>query len=148
MTSNDQATRDQLVIPGLESVLGKGLPPKLQFDAPGQVRSLTVTDAKPVRDTDFKTGKPLDWPSGDPKMILVLIGDDDEGRQSCYFVSGKRATEAFKNAQVQAGVYGVARGDVWTITRGPDEELPKVKGERETKFANTWSMTVVPAGVG
>jgi hypothetical protein len=147
MADQVQPSRDQLQIPGLESVLGSGLPPKLKFEAPGEVKSLRITDARPMRDTDFDTGKPLDWPSGQPKMVLVLIGDDDDGASWHFWVKGRRASDAFREAQAVAGVTGVARGDVVTITRGPDEELPPKKKGAKPVFANTWSMTIVPAGV-
>ena len=147
MSATPEVTRDQLVIPGLESVLGKQLPPKLKFEAPGVTHSLTVTDARPIQDTDFKSGEPLTWPSGDPKMVLVLLGDDDDGRFSSHWVSGKRAADAMRLAFAKAGVTGVARGDVWTITRGDDEEVPPKKEGGKPEYANTWVYTVVPAGV-
>lgn len=147
MADSETPTRDQLVIPGLESVLGKGLPPKLKFEQPGEVHSLTITDARTIQDTDFSDGHALFWPSGDPKMVLVLIGEDEQGAAWSHWVAGVRANDAMRKAFAAAGVYGVARGDLWTITRGPDEELPLRKGEKKAKFANTWEYSIVPAGV-
>lgn len=139
--------RDQLVIPGLEDVLGRQFPPKLKFEAPGQVHTLRIYGARSVQDTEYRTGKLKFWPSGDPQMVLVLIGTDGDDNPACFWVSGKRASDALRAAFSAAEVYGVAVGDVWTITRGPDEELPLLKGEKEPKFANTWEMSLIPAGV-
>lgn len=147
MAEQTQATRDQLMIPGLESVLGLNLPPKLKFEGPGVVHSITVESARPVRDTDYNSGEPLNWPSGDPKYVLVLIGEDEDGRYICHWVNGKRAADAMRLAFARAGVTGVAVGDVWTITRGQDEQVPARRKGGDPKDAFTWEYTVVPAGV-
>jgi len=145
--SKEQAVgRDQLVIEGLDDVLGLQLPPGLDFEAPGVTHTLTITDAQPVRDRDYKTNEPLSWPSGDPKMVLVLIGIDDTGERASFWVRGRYATAARKLAYMAAEVRGVAKGDVLTITRIQDIEIPGEKKGQESVFANGWEMSVVPAG--
>lgn len=147
MSEETTAGRDELVIPGLETVLGLQLPEGLKFEAPGVTHTLTITNAQPVRDRDFKTNDLLSWPSGDPKMVLVEIGIDENGEPASFWVRGRYATEARKKAYMAAGVRGVARGDVQTITRVADIEIPGEKKGQESVFANGWEMSVVPAGV-
>jgi|SRR5882757_2488138 len=146
MTQEQVAGRDELVIPGLDDVLGLQLPPGLDFEAPGVTHTLTITDAQPVRDRDYKTNEPLSWPSGDPKMVLVEIGIDENGAPASFWVRGRYATAARKMAYIAAGVRGVARGDVQTITRVADIEIPGEKKGQESVFANGWEISVVPAG--
>src|SRR5882762_5324341 len=146
MSEEPTAGRDQLVIEGLDDVLGLQLPPGLDFEAPGVTHTLTITDAQPVRDRDFKTNEPLSWPSGDPKMVLVEIGTDENGERASFWVRGRYATAARKMAYVKAGVRGIAKGDVQTITRVDDIEIPGEKKGQESVFANGWEMSVVPAG--
>lgn len=148
MSEEQAGGREQLVIPGLETVLGLQLPPGLKFEVIGETHTLTITNAQPVRDRDFKTNDLLSWPSGDPKMVLVLIGDAEDGVPASFWVRGRYATEARKKAYVAAGVRGVARGDVLTITRIQDIEIPGERKGQESVFANGWEMSVVPAATG
>src|SRR5882762_10149918 len=140
MSEEPTAGRDQLVIEGLDDVLGLQLPPGLDFEAPGETHVLTVTDAQSIRDRDFKTQEPLSWPSGDPKMVLVLIGTDETGERESFWVRGRYATAARKLAYMKAEVRGVARGDVLTIIRIQDIEIPGEKKGQESVFANGWEM--------
>lgn len=146
MEQDQVVGRDELVIPGLETVLGLQLPAGLKFEVIGETHTLTVTDAQPVRDRDFKTNDLLSWPSGDPKMVLVLIGNQEDGEPASFWVRGRYAAEARKKAYMAAGVRGVARGDVLTITRVQDIEIPGEKKGQESVFANGWEMSVIPAG--
>ena len=147
MSTEEATGRDELIIPGLESVLGLQLPPALAFEHPGVTHTLTVTDAQPVRDRDFDSGELLSWPSGDAKMVLVLIGTAEDGLPASYWVRGKRANDARRQAYTAAGAKGIAVGDVLTITRTADIEIPPDKPKGKSVFANGWDMSVVPAGV-
>jgi hypothetical protein len=147
VTAQPQVDRDQLVIPGLESVIGRSFPPALKFDAPGVTHTLTVADADTVQDTDYKTKQPLTWPSGDPKMLLVLIGADEDGQDASLWVRGRRMTEAFREARKAVGVRNVAVGDVVTVVRGEDEILKDAPKAKDVEYATTWEFNVVPAGV-
>ena len=110
-------------------------------------RSLRVTDAQPVRDRDFDSGELLSWPSGDAKMVLVLIGTAEDELPASYWVRGRRANDARRQAYTTAGAKGIAVGDVLTITRTGDIEIPPEKKGGKSVFANGWDMSVVPAGV-
>src|SRR6266581_1436274 len=127
MSTEEATGRDELIIPGLESVLGLQLPPALAFEHPGVTHALTVTDAK---------------------MVLVLIGTEENGAPASYWVRGKRANDARRQAYTAAGAKGIAVGDVLTITRTADIEIPAEKKGGKSVFANGWDMSVIPAGVG
>ncbi len=147
MSTEEATGRDELIIPGLESVLGLQLPPALAFEHPGVTHTLTITDAQPVRDRDFDSGELLSWPSGDAKMVLVLIGTAEDELPASYWVRGRRANDARRQAYTTAGAKGIAVGDVLTITRTGDIEIPPEKKGGKSVFANGWDMSVVPAGV-
>ena len=108
MSTEEATGRDELIIPGLESVLGLQLPPALAFEHPGVTHTLTVTDAQPVRDRDFDSGELLSWPSGDAKMVLVLIGVEENGAPASYWVRGRRANDA-RRAASSSMACGVTR---------------------------------------
>jgi hypothetical protein len=142
-----EPARNDLLIDGLGEVLGNQFPEGLTFEAPGITHTLTVTDGRPVQDRDFDDGHLLTWSNGDPKMILVVIGRDEDGKRASWWVRGSRATRAFKRAYIEAEATGLARGDVLDITRGQDEEIPSDKKGGKSTFANTWDVKVTPAGM-
>jgi hypothetical protein len=147
MAQTEQADRDQLAIPGLRGVLGRSFPPAIKWETIGEVHTLTITDAEAVQDRDFKSGDPLEWEEGRPRMIAVLIGTDENGDKSSVWVRGRYMTKAYRDAMRAAEVRNVARGDVVTITRLQDEELPPTKPKQKPVFAYTWQINIVPVGV-
>ena len=133
-------------LPGQEAVLGNLYPPALTWTAPGDVHVIEVAGIGVVQDQDFDTGERLNWPSGEPKMVMVVYGPADDGPVGSWWVRGRRATDAMRKACKAVNITGVALGDLVVIARGPDEEVPPKSGKGKTLFANTWDVTVKPAG--
>ncbi len=83
--------------------------------------------------TDLTTGDPKTWPSGDPKMQLIValqtsyrdpaIADDD-GIRSVY-IKGKSLTEAVRDAVKKSGAGGLETGGTLTVTYVADGEVTK-----------------------
>jgi hypothetical protein len=147
MAQTEQASRDQLAIPGLEGVLGRTFPPSLKWDTIGQAHTLTVADGELVQDRDFDSGEPLEWEPGRPKMIAVLIGTDENGADASVWIRGRYLTKAYRDAMRAVEVRNVAKGDVVTITRTQDIEIPGTKPKQKPVFANGWECNIVPVGV-
>lgn len=109
--------------------------PTVKFDTPGVTVTGRIVDRKVNQQTDFKTGELLTWPSGDPRMQLIVTlqtdqrdpsVDDDDGRRR-LFVKGKRLTEAVRDAVKAAGVKKLEDGGTLTVTYVRDG-VPENKG--------------------
>ena len=140
------ATAPRQELPGQERVLGNMFPASLLWTAPGDVHVIEVAGVGVVQDQDFDTQTPLTWPSGDPKMVMVVYGPADDGPPGSWWTRGRRATKALRDALKAVNITGLAAGDIVIIARGPDEEIPPKNGKGKTMFANTWDVTVKPAG--
>lgn len=74
-----------------------------------------------VQQKDFETKEPVVWPSGDPKMQVVLTIDtgksngDDDGLRKLY-LSSRKQLEALGRAVAQAGVAEPAVGGEFKMT--------------------------------
>ena len=106
-----------------ESFLMGGGAASARFDQPGDTITGTISEAPEVRQqTDIATGEPVFWPSGDPKMQLVVTlqttlrdeGDDDGKRR--IYVKGKSLTEAIREAVKKTGARGLEVGGTLTVT--------------------------------
>lgn len=94
-----------------------------KFEAPGDTISGTIAEAPEVRQqTDIATGDPTFWPSGDPKMQLVVTlqtnlkdDADDDGKRRIY-VKGKSLTEAVREAVKKTGARGLETGGTLSVT--------------------------------
>jgi hypothetical protein len=94
-----------------------------RFDTPGDTVTGTICEAPEVRQqTDISTGQPVHWPSGDPKMQLIVTlqttlrdDADDDGKRRIY-VKGKSLTEAVREAVRQTGAKGLELGGTLTVT--------------------------------
>jgi hypothetical protein len=94
-----------------------------RFDQPGDTVTGTIADPPEVRQqTDIKTGDPVFWPSGDPKMQLLVTlqttlkdDPDDDGKRRVY-VKGKSLTDAVREAVRAAGAKGLEVGGTLTVT--------------------------------
>jgi hypothetical protein len=94
-----------------------------RFDNPGDTITGTICEAPEVRQqTDISTGQPVHWPSGDPKMQLIVTlqttlrdDPDDDGKRRIY-VKGKSLTEAVREAVRQTGAKGLEIGGTLTVT--------------------------------
>lgn len=79
--------------------------PSVKFEAEGDVRRILIEDITKQQETDFDTGEPVFWPSGDPKYQYVVTGRVD-GEESRLFVKGYMVDalkDALRKADVKAG---------------------------------------------
>jgi hypothetical protein len=94
-----------------------------RFDNPGDTVTGSICEPPEVRQqTDISTGQPVHWPSGDPKMQLIVTlqttlkeDADDDGKRRIY-VKGKSLTEAVREAVRQTGAKGLEIGGTLTVT--------------------------------
>jgi hypothetical protein len=94
-----------------------------KFEEYGDTVTGTICEAPEVRQqTDISTGQPVHWPSGDPKMQLIVTlqttlrdDPDDDGKRRVY-VKGKSLTEAVREAVRQTGAKGLELGGTLTVT--------------------------------
>jgi hypothetical protein len=94
-----------------------------KFETVGDSISGTIAESPEVRQqTDIATNEPVFWPSGDPKMQLIVTlqtkereGVDDDGKRRVY-VKGKSLTEAVREAVKQTGAKGLEVGGSLTVT--------------------------------
>src|SRR4030095_4194710 len=66
-----------------------------EFANIGDTVTGTITEMKKQQQTDFQSGAPAVWPSGEPKMMLRITlqtelqdSEDDEGLRSVYLRGG------------------------------------------------------------
>lgn len=106
-----------------ESFLMGGGAKAARFEHPGDTTAGTITEAPEVRQqTDIQSGDPVFWPSGDPKMQLIVTlqttdadDGDDDGKRRIY-VKGKSLTEAVREAVKTTGARGLEVGGTLSIT--------------------------------
>lgn len=135
-----EPVREELL--GLEDVLGKNYPKALTWAAPGDMHELVVAGLGVEQDRDYDTGDPLFWDDGRPKKIVALFGPADGADPGTWWVRGRRAERALREALREAGVRSVATGDTVTIVRGDDEEVPPKSGKGKSVWANTYSVAI------
>lgn len=123
-----------------EFLMGGGGAPSAKFEAPGTTVRGKITDLQVRQQTDVRTREPLTWPSGDPKMqLLVTVQtdqrdpsiEDDDGERRIY-VKGKRLTDATRDAVKAVGAKGLEVGGTVAVTyvrdgtpAGPGISAPK-----------------------
>lgn len=105
-----------------------------KFEHIGSSITGRIARAPEVRQqTDLTTGEPSTWPSGEPKMQLVIAlqtdqrdpeTPDDDGIRAVY-VKGKSLTEAVRSAVKKAGAKGIEVGGTLTVTYVSDGEVTK-----------------------
>ena len=76
--------------------------PSLKFKAEGDAHRITIREIAKQQETDFDTGAPVTWPSGDPKFQYVVTGTAD-GEEARLFIKGYMI-DALKDALRKAGV--------------------------------------------
>lgn len=105
-------------------LMGGGGAPSAKFETPGTSVRGKITDLQVRQQTDVRTREPLNWPSGDPKMqLLVTVQtgqrdpaiEDDDGERRIY-VKGKRLTDATRDAVRAVGAKGLEIGGTLTVT--------------------------------
>lgn len=100
-----------------------------KFSTIGDTVTGTIAEAPEVKQqTDLKDGAPLVWPSGDPKMQLVVTlqtetrdDADDDGKRRLY-IKGKSLTDATREAVKAVGAKGLEIGGTLTVTYVGDGE--------------------------
>jgi hypothetical protein len=119
-----------------EQFLSGGGAPAAKFETPGtRIGGRIVNDPEVRQQTDFQTREPLTWPSGDPKMQLIVdvqTGlrdpdiDDDDGVRRLY-IKGKNLTNAVRDALRVVGAKNIERdGDLYvTYTK---DGVPAARG--------------------
>ena len=103
-----------------------------KFEAPGDTVSGIIDEAPEVRQqTDIGTGEPVFWPSGDPKMQLIVTlqtnlrdNNDDNGKRRIY-VKGKSLTEAVREAVKKTGARGLEVGGTLSVTYTGDGQASR-----------------------
>lgn len=100
-----------------------------KFEAPGDTVEGTIAEAPEVRQqTDMKDGSPQYWPSGDPKMQLVvtlqttLRDEPDDNGQRRIYIKGKSLTDGTREAVKATGAKGLEVGGTLTVTYTGDGE--------------------------
>lgn len=142
------AAGERVEIEGLGDVLGKNYPPAVKFEFPGIAHQLLVAGARTEQDRDYDNGELVFWADGRPKMILAIFGPVDGGEPGTWWVRGRRAERALKDALKAAGVSGIAAGDLVQVVRGEDDEVPPKKPGGKIAYANTYHVVVTPFGTG
>lgn len=145
-------------IEGLEGVLRQKWPNPLSFNDSGDPFSfnegepctLVIDDAQSIQARDFETKELLTWPSGDPMMILVLLGTEEKsGERASLFLQGAEITKAFHDARSTAQVTDVVRGDTvittWTGTK-PTEPKKGTKSRAKLSPTKLYECVYVPLG--
>lgn len=116
-----------------EVLMGGGIP-AAKFEKPGDSVTGTI-DAEPQarQQTDFTTGEPLTWPSGDPRMQVVVTlatgqrdpsVEDDDGLRAVY-IKGKSLTAAVREAIRKTGAKGLEKGGRLTVIYTQDGPVEK-----------------------
>lgn len=133
------AARQRQTIEGLDRTIRPKWPMPIKFGDPGEGDDpeafyaedewceITITDARETQARDYDTQELLRWPSGDPLMVLVLLGTTArEGVECSLFIQGKELTTAFTNARIAKNLDGIAAGDVVRVKwNGSKPTVPK-----------------------
>jgi hypothetical protein len=77
--------------------------PAIKFDTPGQVSTIVVRKVTEKVDTDPATNQVKTWPNGDPKMVFVFDGEDEQGDPVSLWVRGNMV-KAIREATSAAGL--------------------------------------------
>lgn len=116
------------ILDQIDAALSGGSKSAFNADSPvGTVVTGTIVDVDYRQVTDFTTGQPATFPSGDPKMQFIVrvqttqqVDDDDDGIRSIYIPAwGKRKaalTEAIRNSGAQKGSEVMIPGVGFTAT--------------------------------
>jgi hypothetical protein len=102
-----------------------------KFEAYGDTTEGTIVDPPEVsQQTDPKDGSLKFWPSGDPRMQLIVTlqttlkdDPDDDGKRRIY-IKGKSLTEAVREAVRASGAKGLEVGGTLSVTyvaEGPQQ---------------------------
>lgn len=105
----------------------------LKFETEGDIVNLRITGYEKRQETDYDSGDPVFWKSGDPKYQYVFAGISN-GEESRLFVKGYMVDalkEALRKAGVQQGqsLEGGTLTVKWSETDEPRK--PGMQGARK-----------------
>ena len=120
------------------------------FKSAGDSVTGIITNMEERQQTDFDSGKPLEWDDGKPKMHLVItllteesVDDDDDGMRRLY-VKGN-LQRAIREAVIKSGKRTVSDGAMLTVTYTGDD-VPTRKGmSGAKKYAAVYEPGIVLA---
>jgi len=122
------------------------------FKAKGDAVTGVITDMQERQQTDFDSGKPLEWDDGSKKMQLVIsllteesVDEDDDGMRRLY-VKGN-LQRAIREAVIKSGKRIISEGSMLTVTYTGDD-VPTRKGMSGAKrYVAVYEPGVVLAAV-
>ena len=138
-------SRDKAILPGQDAIFGAMYPAAIKLAAPGDVASIILEGVGQEHDRDYDTGEPLFWQDGRPRMVTVIYGQVGDGKRGAWWVRGRRADKALRDAMRRIEVRRLAYGDTVTIVRGPDDVQPPRSGKGKDIVSNTYEVTIIPA---
>lgn len=130
-------------IGGLDRTIRPKWPTPIKFGTPGEDDApeafydegvwceLVIEDGRETQARNFDTGVPQVWPSGDPLMVLVVLGTTArDGLECSLFIQGKQMVDAFTKARTEADVTGIAPGDTIRMRWNGSQPTVAKKGSR------------------
>jgi hypothetical protein len=122
-----------------------------RFDNEGDKVVGTIVSMEVKQQTDIKSGAPLFWDSGDPKMQLVTVlrtdardDDEDDGLRTVY-IKGQMQ-KAVQDAVRKAGARGLSEGGRLGIKFVETAE-PRQRGfNGQKQYAAQYEAPTVPVG--
>jgi hypothetical protein len=120
------------------------------FKQKGDAITGVIISMEERQQTDFDSGKPLEWDDGKPKMQLVIsllteesVDEDDDGMRRLY-VKGN-LQRAIREAVIKSGKRTVSDGAMLTVTYTGDD-VPTRKGmSGAKKYAAVYEPGIVLA---
>jgi hypothetical protein len=120
-------------VENFDDLLEGGGPPAFKFDAVGATAKGVVVAAKKVQQTDIQSNKPEFWPSGEPKLQLVVTLKQDNGEETRVFCK-PNARAAIQDAVKKSGGSFLAGGKL-AIRYTGDEPSDKAGMSPKKLFA-------------
>jgi hypothetical protein len=122
------------------------------FKAIGDAVTGTITNMEERQQTDFDSGKPLEWENGSPRNQLVIsllteesVDEDDDGMRRLY-VKGN-LQRAIREAVIKSGKRVIADGSILSVTYIGDD-VPTRKGmSGAKKYSAVYEPGIVLASV-
>ncbi|GIJ51296.1 hypothetical protein Val02_81820 [Virgisporangium aliadipatigenens] len=127
-------------------LMGSGAP-AAKFERIGAtVTGTVVREPEARQQTEFRTGVPLFWKDGSPKMQVVVQlatnerdpeRPDDDGTRALY-IKGKNLTDTIRSAVRQSGANGIHTGGVLTVQYIADGQAADAKSDPPKLYAATY----------
>jgi hypothetical protein len=137
---------------GNDALMAASGTPWAKWPTKGDVVTGTVVEGPTLRQSrDYDTGLPATFPSGDPKMEIVVIiqtaersadYEDDDGRRQVVMKRNKNLHSAVRAAVKASGAKGLEEGGALAITLTDVQQKKNDKGMKYTE--NQYSATYRP----